>query len=147
MRITLLTLISAAQLMAQAAGTENDIPVVTAFVAPAYPRGAKEQRIVGTTLTHISVNRAGVVTELRTIRAHPVFESYVVEALKKWRFMSSDKEHTLQITCSFEMDDKCEGTDKHPITSETYVSAELPTVVHIKTGLQCKENAVAQKQH
>jgi hypothetical protein len=66
--------------------------------------------------------------------AHPVFEDYVLGALKQWRFMPSDQEHTIQVTCSFEfMDDNCEGAP------ETYVSAELPTVVHIKTSL-CARN-------
>ena len=103
---------------------------------------------MGKTLTRITVNRDGAVTEVKTISGYPVFENYVLEALKQWRFKPWDQEHTLQVTCSFEfMDDKCEGTDKHPITSETHVSAELPTVVHIKTGVQCIETHVSQEQH
>ncbi len=40
----------------------------------------------------------------------------------------------------FEFDtEKCEGTDKHPIIPETLVSAQLPSVVRLKTGLQCIE--------
>jgi hypothetical protein len=101
---------------------------------------------MGTTLMGVAVSRDGFVTEVRTIHAHPVFEGEVVNALKKWRFNSSPQERTLQVTCSFEFDEKCEGTDKHPVTSETYVSAELPLLVHIKTGMQCKEVSVAQKQ-
>jgi len=113
---------------------------VVTFVAPAYPRAAKDQRKMGKTLTRITVNRDGAVTEVKTISANAVFEDYVLEALRQWRFKPSDQEHTLQVTCSFEfIDDKCEGTNQHPITSETLVSAELPTVVHIKTGLQCVE--------
>ena len=116
------------------------MPAVVTFVAPAYPRAAKDQRKMGKTLTRITVNRDGAVTEVKTISANAVFEDYVLEALRQWRFKPSDQEHTLQVTCSFEfIDDKCEGTNQHPITSETLVSAELPTVVHIKTGLQCVE--------
>jgi outer membrane biosynthesis protein TonB len=41
---------------------------------------------MGKTVTRIVVNRDGVVTEVKAISANPVFESQVVEALKKWRF-------------------------------------------------------------
>ena len=135
-------------LLAQVPGTaEKDIPAVTVFVAPAYPRTAKDRRIMGKTVTRITVNRDGAVTEVKTITAHQVFEKYVLEALAQWRFKPSDQEHTLQVTCSFEfMDDKCEGTNAHPITSETHVSAELPTVVHIKTGVQCIEVSTDQER-
>jgi TonB family protein len=147
MRIAALTLISASFLLAQAPDSaEKTIPEVPTFVAPAFPRAAKDKRIMGKTVTRIEVNRDGVVTEVKTISANPVFEGHVVDALKKWRFKPSDREHTLQVICSFEFDDECEGTDKHPITSETHVSAELPTVVHIKTGLQCLERSVGQQR-
>jgi TonB family protein len=148
MYVEILILILTSHLFAQVAETEaNDVPALRAFVAPAYPRAAKDQRMMGTTLTRIAINRDVVVTEVTTIRGHPVFEGYVVEALKKWRFKPSDQQHTLQVTCSFELtSDKCEGTDKHPITSETRVSAELPTVVHIETGLQCKETSNAENR-
>jgi TonB family protein len=89
------------------------MPAMVTFVAPADPRAAKDQRKMGKTLTRTTVNRDGAVTEVKTISAHPVFENYVLEALKQWRFKPSDQERTLQVTCSFEfMDDKCEGTDK-----------------------------------
>jgi TonB family protein len=148
MRIALLSLISASLLFTQAPATaEKDMPAVVTFVAPAYPRAAKDQRKMGKTLTRITVNRDGAVTEVKTISANAIFEDYVLEALRQWRFKPSDQEHTLQVTCSFEfIDDKCEGTNQHPITSETHVSAELPTVVHIKTGLQCVETSNTQEQ-
>jgi len=145
MRIAMLILILASRLLAQSPVTaEKDTPAVITFVAPAYPRAAKDQRIMGTTLTRIAVNRDGVVTEVKTISAHPIFQDYVVEALKSWRFKPSEQAHTLEVTFSFEFDNKCEGTDKHPITSETRISAELPAVVHIRTSLQCKETSVAR---
>ena len=149
MRIALLTLICSSLLFVQAPGTaEKDMPAVVTFVAPAYPRAARDQRKMGTTLTRITVNRDGAVTEVKTISANPVFEGYVLEALRQWRFKPSDQEHTLQVTCSFEfIDDKCQGTNRHPITSETHVSAELPTVVHIKTSLPCVETSNTQEQH
>ena len=112
-----------------------DVPTVIKFVAPAYPRAAKDQRIFGKTLTRLAINRDGLVTEAKTIVAHRVFEDYVLDALKQWRFKPSDHEYTLEVTCLFELaEGKC---DLHPITPETHVSAELPTVVHIRTDLPC----------
>jgi len=119
---------------------EAGTPTVLKFVAPAYPREAKDKRIMGKTTTRMSVGIDGSVKELKTLMAHPVFERYVLEALKQWQFKPEAHEYTLDITCFFELDQaKCEGTDLHPITSETRVSAELPSVVHVKTGLQCIE--------
>jgi TonB family protein len=146
MRTAALILIFTAMFLAQPDSIDKTIPAVLTFVAPAYPRAAKDRRIMGKTVTQILVNRDGVVTEVKTISANPVFESQVVEALKKWRFQSSDREHTIQVVYSFEFDDECEGTNKHPITPETHVSAELPTVVHIKTGLQCLERSDGQQR-
>jgi TonB family protein len=135
-------------LLAQApAAPEQEIPAVVMFVAPAYPRAAREARIQGKTLTQLTVNRDGLVTEAKTIIAHPVFESYVLQALRKWRFKPSDREHTFQVTCVFELSyDECEGTVQHPITTETHVSAELPTVVHIMTSYPCIEADVSQQR-
>ena len=148
LRIAVLTLIFASLLFSQAPGAAaEDMPAVVTFVAPAYPRAARDRRIMGKTLTRITVNRDGAVTEVKTILAHRVFEDYVLEALKQWRFRPSDQEHTLQITCLFEFDEKCEGTDKHPITPETHVAADLPNVFHVRTGLQCIEADQSQEHH
>jgi len=120
--------------------SEDDIPAVTTFVAPPYPQAARNARIMGKTLTRIAVNRDGVVTKAETISAHPGFQTEVWVALKQWRFKPSRREHTLQVTCIFEFTDfeRCNGADgPPPPTLETYVSAELPTVVHIKTDLPC----------
>jgi TonB family protein len=147
MRI-LLILLSASLLRAQPPSLpESAIPTVVTFVAPAYPRAAKNQRKMGRAIAKIKVSADGSVTEVKTVSANAVFENYVVEALKRWHFKPSDGEHTLEVTFSFEfIENECEGTNEHPITSETYVSAELPTVVHIKTGLQCIETSDSQRQ-
>jgi len=150
MRTTvLLTLLSASLLFAQSPSvTEKEVPTVVTFVAPAFPRAAKDHRKMGKTITRIKISAGGSVTEVKTVSANEVFENYVLEALRQWRFQPSDREHILDVTCSFEfIQNECEGTNQHPITSETYISAELPTVVHIKTGLQCLETNNSQTQH
>ena len=150
MRTTfLLTLLSASLLFAQSSSvSEKDVPTVVTFVAPAFPRAAKDQRKMGKTITRVRVSPEGSVSEVKTVSANAVFEKYVLEALKQWRFQPSETEHLLEVTCSFEfIQNECEGSNDHPVTSETYVSAELPTVVHIKTGLQCIETTVSQSKH
>jgi TonB family protein len=148
MRISFFIVLSATYLSAQSASVpEKDVPIVVKFVAPAYPRAAKDQRKMGTTRTAIKVSPEGIVTDVKTITANAVFASYVLEAIKQWRFKPFAAERTLEVTCSFELvSDTCEGTDKHPITSETFVSAELPYLVHIRTGLQCVETSNSIRQ-
>ncbi len=149
MRTTvLLTLLSASLLFGQSPSVaEKEVPTVVTFVAPAYPRAAKDQRKMGKTVTRLKVSPEGAVTEVKTVSANEVFENHVLEALKQWRFHPSEREHILEVTCSFQfIQDECEGTNLHPITSETYVSADLPTIVHIKTGLQCLETNSSQRQ-
>jgi TonB family protein len=133
-RIPIVFLLLVAALLASAQKQDDDAPPVVHFVAPAYPRAAKDQRIMGTTVMRISVAADGTVSEVSTVRAHPVFEKYVTDVLKQWRFKPSSQAHTLEITCSFEFYD--EDCDK-PLTPETLVSAELPKIVRIRTGLQC----------
>jgi TonB family protein len=104
------------------------------FVAPPYPREAKDQRIMGTTVSKLSVAKDGSVERVTTIRAHPVFEKAVWKALKQWRFKPSPDSYSLEVTFSFEFyDEDCNKS----LTPETQVSAELPTLVTIRTGLQC----------
>lgn len=147
MRVGLI-LLASSLLCAQAPTLEDsDIPVVVSFVAPAYPRAAKDQRIMGRTVTAITVSPEGRVTDAKNVSAHPVFAEYVLSALKQWQFRPSHAPHNLSVRVEFELLDDCsEGTDKHPITSETYVSAELPTVVHVKTAALCMETSNSQRQ-
>jgi TonB family protein len=148
MRIAVLILLFSSLLCGQAPlPVDNDVPAVVTFVAPAYPRSAKDQRIMGTTVTAITVITEGRVRDAKTVSAHPVFADYVLHALKQWQFRSSPTAHHLNVTVQFELLDDCsEGTDKHPITSETYVSAELPTVVHVRTAARCLEISNSQQQ-
>jgi hypothetical protein len=64
---------------------------------------------------------------------HPMFEKYVAEAVKRWRFKSSGEDHVFDITFRFELHDDG-NCDKSP---ETQVSGELPTLLVIRTGYQC----------
>jgi TonB family protein len=111
------------------------LPTLTHFVAPAYPHLAKVQRILGKTIARLLVSPEGTVQDATVISGHALFKDYVLKALKEWRFAPSDRGSSLDVTFIFEFGD-CDTTEKSP-TDETDVSADLPTVLRIKTGLQC----------
>lgn len=149
MRIALLMLLVVPLLRAQTPDPADiDVPAVINFVAPSYPRAAKDNRIMGTTLTDITVSAEGRVSDAKIISAHPLFANYVLSALKQWRFRASHAEYHLKVTVQFDLLDDCsEGTDKHPLTSETFVSAELPGIVHVRTAARCIETSTSRQQH
>jgi hypothetical protein len=103
---------------------------------------------MGKTISQMKVSKGGLVTDVKTVSANEIFEKQVLDALRQWRFKPSEKEHILEVICSFEfIDDKCGGTHEHPITAETYVSAELPSLIHVRVGLECIETSVSQRRH
>jgi hypothetical protein len=64
--VLLLTVLSASLLFAQSPSvTEKEMPTVVSFVAPAYPRAAKDQRKMGKTITRIRVSPEGQLRRLR----------------------------------------------------------------------------------
>ena len=149
MRIVLLVLLAATFLRAQTPNlTDSNLPALVTFVAPAYPRLAKDNRIMGATETDMTVNADGRVSDARIISAHPVFANYVLSALKQWQFKASDTAYRLKVTVQFDLVDDCsDGTDKHPLTSETFVSAELPRIVHVRTAARCMETSNSHQRH
>ena len=115
-------------------------------VAPAYPRVARQAGMQGNTITELSVNQKGVVTEAKRILGHPIFEQYVLAALRQWRLKPSGRDYTFQVTCRFELtDDECEGTAERPAT-ETQVSAELPALIRVTTSRRCIEMDTSQRK-
>src|SRR5579863_10489543 len=98
MRIALAMLLAVPLLHAQTpVQADSDVPPVVNFVAPAYPRIAKDNRIMGTTVTDIKVSAEGRVSEATIISAHPLFANYVLSALKQWRFRPSHTEYHLTV--------------------------------------------------
>ena len=149
MRIALAMLLAVPLLHAQTpVQADSDVPPVVNFVAPAYPRLAKDNRITGTTVTDVKVSADGRVSDATIISAHPLFANYVLTALRQWRFRASHTEYHLKVRVQFDLLDDCsEGTDKHPVTSETYVSAELPGIVYVRTAARCIETSNSDQQH
>ena len=150
MRFVWLLLLAAPLLRAQTpALTSGELPVVVTFVAPAYPRVAKNNRMMGTAVADIAVGAEGRVTDVKIVSAHPVFANYVLSALRQWQFRASKDEYHVEVKVEFELtDDDCsDGTTTHPLTSETYVSAELPRTVRVKTAALCIETYNSQQRH
>ena len=150
MRLVWLLFLAAPLLHAQLPALTNEgEPVVVTFVAPAYPRLAKENRIKGTAIADITVDAEGRVTNARMVSAHPVFANQVLTALKQWRLRASKSDYHLMVQVEFELTDRncSDGTTTHPLPSETYVSAELPRTVHVKTAALCIEASSSQQRH
>jgi TonB family protein len=149
MRVALLALLASSLLSAQdPSPAGGEMPVLVSFVAPPYPRAAKVARIMGTTVTAIAVTSEGRVADAKTVSGIPLLANHALSALRQWQFQPSRAAHNLNVRVEFELLDDCsEGTDKHPITPETYVSAELPPVVHVKTAVQCVETSNSKQRH
>jgi TonB family protein len=125
---------------AQTVGNAH-LPPLVDFVAPAYPRLANDARMTGTTVTHIKIGKDGSVVEAKIVSAHPVFATYVLAALRLWKFTPSEEQHEFDVTCRFEFyfpdAEQCLKPDGTPTTPETIVSATLPTQVLIRTTERC----------
>jgi TonB family protein len=140
MRVSALLLVIAfvAPIYAQTAVTPSPRQLVT-FVAPAYPRLARDGLMTGTTVTRLKIGKNGQVIDAEVVSGHPFFTKYVLPALKQWRFQPSEQEFVLDVICRFELysDGKCFRDNGEPITSETIVSAELPTNILVRTTARC----------
>jgi len=97
----------------------------------------------------IAVGAEGRVTDVKIVSAHPVFANYVLSALRQWQFRATKDEYHLEVKVEFELSDGgfCDSTNTHPLTSETYVSAELPRTVRVKTASLCIEPSNSQQRH
>jgi len=128
-----------------AQGTSKPTPRLVHFVAPPYPRQAKDQHLIGNASFLVTVAKSGTVSAVKTISSHPVFEKPVTDALTQWRFEPAQEVYNFAVTFAFEFYD--EPCDK-PLTPETHVIADLPTSVTIRTGQQCvKAPAATKRQH
>src|SRR5437870_5317557 len=92
---------------------------------------ARVSDVTGSTVTRLRVGGDGRVIEADFVSAHALFAKNVLEALKQWTFTPSEQEHVIEVVCRFEFyTDKCS-------TTETLVSATLPTEVLIRTPSKC----------
>jgi len=105
------------------------------FAAPAYPAAARMARIQGKADVDLQISADGAVTSVM-VKSHPLFQRYVEEALKQWRFESLTEPATLHVVVNFEIEG-CDHVKPEPLGSaqvrETRVSADLPGKVIVST--------------
>jgi TonB family protein len=70
------------------------------FVAPAYPRAARQAKKQGTVTAQLVVDTSGTAT-VKIESGDLAFSEQVVTALKKWRFAPSNAQKTLAATFTF----------------------------------------------
>ncbi len=99
MRFNFLLLVTASLLLSQDTTRLPDSALaVLNFVAPPYLRDARDKRISGRTEVSVSISKDGSVNAVRTIVAHPVFESDVLTALKP---VQSLRRLTFRLPCHY----------------------------------------------
>ena len=74
---------------------------VIARTVPAYPELAKRIHASGKVKLEVVVAPSGAVKSVRMVGGNPVFEKNAVDAVKQWRFESSQVETTGTITLEF----------------------------------------------
>jgi TonB family protein len=107
------------------------------FVAPAYPAAARMARIQGKAQAGLQISADGTVASV-IVKSHPLFQRYVEEALKQWRFEPLTEPASLHVEVNFEIE-SCDHMHikPEPLGSaqvrETRVSADLPGTVNVST--------------
>jgi TonB family protein len=103
----------------------------------------------GPATIRVTVAPDGQVVESKIVSAHPVFEKYVVAAVQQWKFkpLATQKSFEMTFQFVFYQEEKCQGEGEQALTPETFVSAELPNSVTIKTGLQCITTSTSSLPH
>jgi Zn-dependent M28 family amino/carboxypeptidase len=70
------------------------------FESILYPPLARQTRISGTVIAHVSVASNGGVTEAKATKGHPLLVGAVEDSIKRWTF-APGIERTFDITCDF----------------------------------------------
>ncbi len=65
-----------------------------------YPPLARQTRIFGTVVAHVSVAPDGSVLEAKATKGHPLLVGAVEDSIKRWRFVSG-AERTFDLQCDF----------------------------------------------
>ncbi|MGB2677416.1 MAG: M28 family peptidase [Candidatus Acidiferrum sp.] len=70
-----------------------------------YPPLARQTRISGTVVAHVSVASDGSVSEAKATKGHPLLVAAVEEPIKKWKF-EAGADRTFDLTCDFVLADE-----------------------------------------
>jgi periplasmic protein TonB len=65
---------------------EEAVALLTTRVAPVYPALARQARIQGDVVIRLTIDEAGVPTDIRLVSGHPMLSPAALDAVKQWRF-------------------------------------------------------------
>jgi TonB family protein len=65
---------------------EEAVALLTTRVAPVYPALARQARIQGDVVIRLTIDEAGVPTDIRLVSGHPMLSPAALDAVKHWRF-------------------------------------------------------------
>jgi protein TonB len=55
-------------------------------VQPQYPPDAKDQRVQGSVLLQVNIDKEGSVSKLQLISGHPLLAPAAIDAVKQWKY-------------------------------------------------------------
>ena len=55
-------------------------------VAPLYPEAARSANVEGNVMLDMRIDEAGMVSEVRVIRGHPLLDQAAIDAVRQWRY-------------------------------------------------------------
>ena len=74
-------------------------------VAPAYPDLARRMNITGTVKVLVVVSPSGNLKDTKVVGGNPILVNAAMDALKKWKFESSDSDSTGTVEFKFQPQD------------------------------------------
>jgi len=100
--VTMALTLSAIQMRAQQAQSDEIVRRAKTKVQPAYPDLAKKMNIAGTVKIEVVVSPNGTVKDARVVGGHPVLATAALDAARKWRFEPAAVETSGIIDFKFE---------------------------------------------
>jgi TonB family protein len=100
-RLPVAVLLFLALFMTALVAQDDSSRKVIARTAPVYPEMAKKMRLKGRVKVDVVISPRGSVISANMIGGNPVFEKSALDAVKQWRFESTDKETKATVVLEF----------------------------------------------
>ena len=78
---------------------------VKSRVSPVYPEVAKRMRVTGVVKLEVTVDAAGMVTDVKTVSGNHMLSTAAEEAVRKWRFVRGEGPSTVNLDIRFDMNE------------------------------------------
>ncbi|MDE3189106.1 MAG: energy transducer TonB [Acidobacteriota bacterium] len=76
---------------------------VKSRVSPVYPEIAKRMRVTGVVKLEVTVDAAGMVTDVKTVSGNHMLSTAAEEAVRKWRFVPGSETSTINLNINFDL--------------------------------------------